>query len=150
MTIEHKLVYITWSTEDVIKVWPYLTVPQALRILAKAAEEHDASMGVNWETLYLIKKRFDYFCDAENVAKVRALSPGRRLFKDVMNDLTFVARYKEGGFRVRDLGRMEVPSIKDRTRKSFMSAVYEVLRADKNSAKPVFQKVGWYYQLKGE
>lgn len=42
---------IVWSVEDVLEVRPDLAVEQAIQVLRLVDKHHDASIGVNWETL---------------------------------------------------------------------------------------------------
>ena len=42
---------ITWSIEDVLEVRPDLTDEQAMEVLEQVENNHDADVGVSWETL---------------------------------------------------------------------------------------------------
>lgn len=42
---------ITWTVEDVIAIKPGLSEEQAAHVLNVALHNHDASRGINWDTL---------------------------------------------------------------------------------------------------
>lgn len=42
---------IIWSAEDVLSIRPDLTPDQALEVLDIAHDNHDASVGINWDVL---------------------------------------------------------------------------------------------------
>lgn len=50
LAAEHKIA-IVWDVEDVRAVRPDLTEEQAWKILQAVRKNHDASVGVSWETL---------------------------------------------------------------------------------------------------
>jgi hypothetical protein len=41
----------TWSVEDVQSVHPELTDEQAMAVLQKVLDKHDASIGINWDVI---------------------------------------------------------------------------------------------------
>lgn len=45
---------ITWSIDDVQEVRPDLTKDQCREVLAAVGDRHDATLGVNWDTLSII------------------------------------------------------------------------------------------------
>ena len=49
--LEKDTIAITWSVEDVKSVCPHLNDGQARKVLYTVAEKHDATIGVNWDTL---------------------------------------------------------------------------------------------------
>lgn len=51
-----KSITITWDTSDVQEVRPDLTDDQAWEVLCLAKSEHDANIGISWDTL-------DYWAD---------------------------------------------------------------------------------------
>ena len=48
---ERKQIALIWSVEDVQEVRPDLTNEQAWEVLQQVKSDHDATIGVNWETL---------------------------------------------------------------------------------------------------
>ena len=42
---------IIWTTEDVLDVAPHLDREQAREVLERVKRNHDASYGINWDTL---------------------------------------------------------------------------------------------------
>ena len=48
--------YITikWHVDDVLSIRPDLTIEQALDVLCRAKNTHDACIGINWEVLSCI------------------------------------------------------------------------------------------------
>lgn len=42
---------ITWSVEDVLEVQPDLTEEQAMEVLEIVGKNHDAEVGICWDTL---------------------------------------------------------------------------------------------------
>jgi len=49
-----KRIGVLWSAEDVFEVRPDLSEDQALEVLYRAGNCHDATQGINWEMLELI------------------------------------------------------------------------------------------------
>lgn len=49
-----KSISIVWSIEDVQEVRPDLNDAQAYEVLKRVEEDHDASIGVNWEVLDIV------------------------------------------------------------------------------------------------
>ena len=45
---------IEWSTDDVQEIRPDLTGDQCRQVLAAVKDRHDATVGVNWDTLSII------------------------------------------------------------------------------------------------
>jgi len=43
---------IVWSVEDVMQECDWLTKEQALEVLHALAHRHDATIGINWDTIY--------------------------------------------------------------------------------------------------
>lgn len=48
---DEKTISISWSIEDVLSVVPHLTNEQAGEVLDYVERNHDATIGVNWDTL---------------------------------------------------------------------------------------------------
>jgi len=48
---ERKQIALIWSIEDVQQVRPDLTDDQAWEVLQQVKSEHDATLGVTWDTL---------------------------------------------------------------------------------------------------
>jgi hypothetical protein len=42
---------IVWSVEDVLEVRPDLNDEQSMKVLQEVKNHHDATVGVNWDTL---------------------------------------------------------------------------------------------------
>jgi hypothetical protein len=42
---------VTWSVHDVLSIRPRLTQPQAMEVLSKLEQNHDASVGINWDVI---------------------------------------------------------------------------------------------------
>jgi hypothetical protein len=51
---------LIWTVEDVLTVCPKLTQEQAADVLYKALEDHDASVGVDWDTLRMCAQVLDF------------------------------------------------------------------------------------------
>lgn len=45
---------LTWHVDDVLSVRPDLNLEQARKVLQAALDRHDASYGVNWDTLEIV------------------------------------------------------------------------------------------------
>lgn len=43
---------IVWSVEDVMQECDWLTREQALEVLYALEHKHDATIGINWDTIY--------------------------------------------------------------------------------------------------
>lgn len=56
---------ILWSTEDVQEMRPDLTIEQAWEVLTMVKHRHDATMGINWDTLTCCAD--DIFPDSSNL-----------------------------------------------------------------------------------
>ena len=56
---------IIWSVEDVLHVRPHLTDEQAIDVLCRVKDKHDADYGVNWQTLCDVADLF-YSDDSDN------------------------------------------------------------------------------------
>jgi hypothetical protein len=44
-------VAITWAIEDVQEERPDLNDEQAMQVLKRCVDQHDATIGINWETI---------------------------------------------------------------------------------------------------
>ena len=42
---------ITWSIYDVLEQCPHLTDEQAMNVLIRLEEDHDANVGINWTVI---------------------------------------------------------------------------------------------------
>jgi hypothetical protein len=51
---EQRQIAIVWNTDDVLEVRPDLSEEQAWEVLQLAEREHDATSGINWESLEAI------------------------------------------------------------------------------------------------
>jgi hypothetical protein len=63
LAAQHEIAVI-WSTDDVREVRPDLSEKQAWTVLQSVRENHDASVGVSWETLEITAD--DLFADQSN------------------------------------------------------------------------------------
>jgi hypothetical protein len=77
-----------WSVEDVLEVRPDLTNEQAWEVLQQVERRHDASIGINWDTLEWVAD--DLFGDAPDTATEEG-QPG-----DAQQGLLVVADHRVG------------------------------------------------------
>ncbi len=49
-----KQISITWDIDDILSVRPHLSPHQASQVLDFLEENHDASVGINWEVIEVV------------------------------------------------------------------------------------------------
>ena len=64
---EHKTLTIEWSTEDIISqahdMGVDLDIDQAYEILEQVIDDHDASVGINWDVIEYHISDSEYYID---------------------------------------------------------------------------------------
>ena len=64
---EHKTLTIEWSTEDIISqafdMGVGLDIDQASEILEEVIDDHDASVGINWDVIEYHISDSEYYID---------------------------------------------------------------------------------------
>jgi hypothetical protein len=50
----HGYVAILWHVDDIWEIRPDLTRTQCMEVLKRATDGHDATMGINWDTLEFV------------------------------------------------------------------------------------------------
>ena len=66
---EHKTLTIEWSTEDIISQAHHsmgvdLDIDQASEILEEVIDDHDASVGINWDVIEYHISESEHYIDA--------------------------------------------------------------------------------------
>ncbi len=62
---KHGYIAILWHTDDVNEMRPDLTAKQCMEVLEFYEKKHDASMGMNWETVESVAR--DLFSEPEEI-----------------------------------------------------------------------------------